>query len=138
MAMKNKAEKLRFGIVGIINTLVDFGILLSLTSFGIPAAIANYPSSTAAVIVSFFANKQYTFRTKNSNLTREITLFLIFTLLAAWVLQPLTIIFVQYLLSSASIPPTLSVIIAKIMATVATLIWNYLTYSRFVFKRKEI
>lgn len=136
MVIQNKAEKLRFGIVGSANTAIDFGILLTLTSFGIPAAIANYPSSTAAVIFSFFANKQYTFKAKGSDLKREITMFLVFTLLAAWVLQPLTILFVQFLLSPFTLPGTVAVIIAKVAATVATLIWNYLTYSRFVFKQK--
>lgn len=136
MTIQNKAEKLRFGIVGSANTAVDFGILLTLTSFGIPAAIANYPSSTAAVIFSFFANKQYTFKAKGSDLKREITLFLVFTLLAAWVLQPLTILLVQFLISPSALPATVTVVIAKVAATIATLIWNYHTYSRFVFKQR--
>lgn len=134
MAIKNKAEKVRFGIVGSANTAIDFGILLTLTSFGVPAALANYPSSTAAVIFSFFANKKYTFNTKGTNLRKEITLFLLFTLAAAWALQPLTILLVEWLLSPFALLPTISVIIAKIVATIATLIWNYMTYSRFVFK----
>lgn len=137
MAIQNKAEKLRFGIVGSANTAIDFGILLTLTSFGVPAALANYPSSTAAVIFSFFANKQYTFQSKGSNLKREVTLFLAFTLLAAWALQPLTILLVEYLLLPFNLPATVSVVIAKIMATIATLIWNYITYSRFVFKNNN-
>lgn len=136
MAIQNKAEKLRFGIVGSANTAIDFGILLTLTSIGIPAAIANYPSSTAAVVFSFFANKQYTFRTKESGLKREIILFLTFTLLAAWALQPLTILLVQFLLSPFALPTTITVVIAKVVATIATLVWNYLTYSRFVFTDK--
>lgn len=137
MAMQNKAEKLRFGIVGSANTAIDFGILLILTSFGIPAAIANYPSATIAVIFSFFANKKYTFKVTGNDLKKEIILFLVFTLIAAWVLQPLTIVSVQYLLSSFALPPTVVVIIAKVVATVVTLIWNYVTYSRFVFKKES-
>lgn len=136
MTIQNKAEKLRFGIVGMANTAVDFGILLTLTTLGVPAAVANYPSSTAAVIVSFFANKQYTFKTKGSNLKHEITLFLFFTLLAAWALQPLTIVVVQHLLAPTGLTATLTVLIAKVVATIATLIWNYLTYSRYVFKHE--
>lgn len=134
--IQNKAEKIRFGVVGFANTAIDFGILLLLTSFDTPAAIANYPSSTAAVIFSFFANKQYTFKSKGSNLKREITLFLIFTLFCAWVLQPVTILLIQYLLSSFALPATLVVVIAKVIATIVTLIWNYVTYSRFVFKKE--
>lgn len=137
MTIRNKAEKIRFGIVGIANTIIDFGILLTLTSLGTPAAIANYPSSTAAVIFSFFANKRYTFKAKGSNLKHQIILFLIFTLVAAWALQPLTIIVVEYLLAPFGLPSTISIVFAKVMATIVTLIWNYLTYSRFVFKRED-
>jgi putative flippase GtrA len=137
MAIQNKIEKLRFVIVGIANTVIDFGILLSLTSLGIPAATANYPSSTAAVIFSFFANKNYTFKVTGNDLRKEILLFLVFTLAAAWILQPVTILSVQYALSSLSLPSTISIVFAKIVATVATLIWNYATYSRFVFVKDK-
>jgi len=133
---KKHAEKLRFAIVGGLNTVIDFAILLTLTSIGIPAAIANYPSSTAAVIFSFFANKKYTFKTTGTNLKREIILFLIFTLFCAWVIQPLTIIAIQSLLGFLGLQPQVLVIIAKIIATIVTLVWNYLTYSRFVFRKQ--
>lgn len=135
--LKKHAEKLRFAVVGGANTAIDFVILLSLTSFGIPAAIANYPSSTAAVVFSFFANKNYTFKATETNLKREIILFLAFTLFCAWVLQPLTIIAIQSLLSFMNLQPQILVIIAKLAATVVTLVWNYLTYSRFVFKKQS-
>ncbi len=135
--LKKHAEKLRFAVVGGANTAIDFVILLALTSVGIPAAIANYPSSTAAVVFSFFANKNYTFKATETNLKREIILFLAFTLFCAWVLQPLTIIAIQSLLSFMNLQPQILVIIAKLAATVVTLVWNYLTYSRFVFKKQS-
>lgn len=137
MAIKNKGEKIRFGIVGFLNTAVDFGILLTLRWFGVPSEIANYPSSTMAVVVSFFANKNYTFRSTGANLRREITLFLAFTLFCAWVLQPVTIVIVETLLQPANLPILVATTIAKIIATIITLLWNYTTYSRFVFKKEQ-
>lgn len=134
--LKKHAYKVRFGIVGIANTLLDFAILLSLRSLGVPAVIANYPSSTAAVIFSFFANKNYTFKAKNTDIKREITLFLIFTLFCAWVIQPFVILAVELLLNPLDLQPLVMTTIAKIIATIVTLVWNYLTYSRFVFKKQ--
>jgi putative flippase GtrA len=137
MAIQNKAEKIRFCLVGGANTAIDFGILLALTTLGVPAPIANYPSSTVAVIFSFFANKKYTFKATGKNLKKEIVLFLVFTLIAAWALQPLTILLAQSILSPFNLPVTVSVIIAKIAATVVSLVWNYFTYSRFVFAQEK-
>jgi putative flippase GtrA len=137
-SLKKHADKARFGIVGIANTLLDFVILLFLRSLGVPAVIANYPSSTAAVIFSFFANKNYTFKTKGTDLKREVLLFLIFTLFCAWVLQPLTILATESLLKSFAIQPLILTIISKSLATAVTLVWNYLTYSRYVFKKEKI
>lgn len=136
--LKKHAEKVRFGIVGIINTVVDFGVLLVLTSVGIPPAIANYPSSTVAVAVSFIGNKKYTFKTKGARLKREVTLFLIFTFFCTLILQPLTILLVQWLLSPLSLGIVVVAFIAKCFATVVTFIWNYYTYSRFVFVDNKV
>lgn len=133
--LKKHADKARFGIVGVANTLLDFVILLVLRSLGVPTVIANYPSSTAAVIFSFFANKNYTFKAKGTNLKREITLFLVFTLFCAWVIQPLVILFVELILRNLDIQTLTLSVTAKIAATTVTLVWNYLTYSRFVFKK---
>ena len=137
MAIKNKDEKLRFGIVGLLNTSIDFGILLTLRWFGVPAEIANDPSSTAAVVFSFFANKNYTFKSTGANLRREVTLFLVFTLFCAWALQPLTILLIETLLRPIDLPILATTTIAKIAATIVTLLWNYTTYSRFVFKKES-
>lgn len=131
--LKKHAEKVRFVIVGVVNTVVDFVILLTLTSFGVPPAIANYPSSTAAVVVSFIGNKNYTFKTKGARLKREITLFLVFTFFCTLILQPLTILLIQWALSPLGLDIVVVAFIAKCFATLVTLIWNYYTYSRFVF-----
>ena len=136
--LKKHADKLRFALVGGANTLLDFAILLTLRFFGVPSAIANFPSSTAAVIFSFFANKNYTFKSKGNSLKREIILFLIFTLFCAWVIQPITIIIVESLFQFLSLQPLLLTILAKLIATVVTLIWNYLTYSKYVFNKDKI
>jgi putative flippase GtrA len=117
--------------------MIDYIILLTLTSFGIPAILANYPSSTVAVVFSFFANKKYTFKASGTNLKREIILFLVFTLFCAWVIQPIAIIITQSLLSRFSIQPQILTVISKTFAVFISLIWNYLTYSRFVFKKDE-
>ena len=135
MAIKNKTVKTRFIAVGGINTLLDFGILFALKSLGLPAISANIISTSAAFCFSFLANKKYTFKTDSTNIKREIVLFVIITLFGLWVLQTIVINVVSYLLSELNIPNTTTLLIAKLCATIVSLTWNYIMYSRVVFKK---
>lgn len=135
MTIKNKAEKLRFGAVGAFNTVLDFGLLFLLRGLGLPTIPANIISSTTAFCFSFIANKKITFQAKGTNLRREVTLFVIITLFGLWVLQSIVILTLKSLLSGVQLDDNLVLFIAKILATIVTLVWNYVLYSRVVFKK---
>lgn len=134
--IKNKAEKVRFGFVGIANTAIDFGVLFTLTAFGIPTLIANIFSTSTAFCFSFFANKKYTFKA-SGNPKREFLLFIVVTLFGLWGIQTLVITLVTALLAPTFLADSLVLIIAKLLAILASLIWNYTLYSHVVFKRQE-
>lgn len=136
--VKEHSQKLRFALVGLVNTALDFGIYMALGLTGLSAIAANYVSTTTALSFSFFANKKYTFRAKGGNIRKEIILFLVFTLIGLWILQPVVIWGTQYALAPLGIVPWLGLVVAKILATCVSLVWNYLTYSRFVFTAKDI
>lgn len=133
--VKNKGEKLRFAAVGITNTVLDFALLFILRSFGMPVLAANFFSTGVAFAFSFVANKNYTFKTTGANLKREVASFLVVSLVAAWIIQPIVIYGVQKLLES--LDESLSLLIAKTLAVVAAIVWNYIFYSRVVFKKKN-
>lgn len=128
--LKKHASKLRFGLVGGINTGIDFGILFVLHGLGVNTYLANIISTSVAFVFSFFANRSFTFRSSGS-LRRQIIPFLVVTLIGLWVLQPAIIYLVQIPLTS--LDAALSLFIAKLIATIGTMIWNYLLYKRFVF-----
>lgn len=134
MAIKNSSQKIRFITVGGINTAIDFGVLFLLKSLSLPVIPANIISTSCAFCFSFFANKKYTFKTDNANIRRELILFVIVTLFGLWVLQALVIQFVTFALSGVSLPEAVTLLIAKLLATVVSLTWNYTLYSRVVFK----
>lgn len=136
MTIKNKAEKVRFGLVGIANTAIDFSILFTLTAFGIPVLIANIFSTSTAFCFSFFANKKYTFKV-SGNAKREFLLFIVVTLFGLWGIQTLIIKVITSLLDPTTLPDQLILVIAKVLAIIASLIWNYTLYSRVVFKQKD-
>jgi len=132
--MQNNSQKLRFLAVGGFNTLLDFGLLFTLKALGLPVITANILSTTTAFCFSFLANKKYTFKTTDTNIKREIVLFIVVTLFGLWVLQTLVIKLITLILTPYGIAADLILFIAKLFATGVTLVWNYILYSRIVFK----
>lgn len=133
MTIKNSQEKLRFGVVGVANTAIDFGLLFGLRALGVPVVTANILSTSVAFCFSFFANKKYTFRAPGTaNIKREIISFIIVTLFGLWVIQTGIISLIVWCFGSSAF----TLFIAKLVATIASLTWNYVLYSRVVFKKE--
>jgi putative flippase GtrA len=133
--LQKNSQVLRFGVVGSLNTAIDFGLLLLLTSAGLPIIVANSLSSVSAFVFSFVANKKYTFKSTGANLKREIGFFVAVTLFGLLVIQNVLIWLLQPLVVALGIDSQSSLIMAKLFATAASLTWNYLLYSRVVFKQ---
>ena len=135
---KKHAEKVRFGIVGIANTALDFGILFLLVALGLDKIPANYVSTGLTFIFSFFVNKSFTFKSTGGNAKKQFLYFIVITIIGLWIIQPLIITAVAALLATTGWAPAAILLIAKLIATVASLIWNYLFYSRLVFKKAPV
>jgi putative flippase GtrA len=137
MHVRNARRKIRFSLVSSAATAIDFSLLLFITSFGLGTITANYISSSIAFIFSFFANKKFAFRTPDHHIKREAVLFIIVTLTGIWLLQPLIIWKIEDMFDQSFQPTWLLVIIAKVVASFVTFIWNYFFYTRLVFKKKK-
>ena len=135
---KKHAEKIRFGIVGIANTALDFAILFLLVALGLDKIPANYISTGVAFIFSFFVNKSFTFKSKGGNVKKQFVIFIAISIVGLWIIQPLVITVISVALTHTGWVSGLILFIAKIIATVASLIWNYVFYSRLVFKKEEV
>ena len=129
--LKKHESKLRFALVGGTNTAIDFGILFLLHSLGLNKYIANIISTSVAFIFSFFANRSFTFKSEKGA-GKQVIPFLVVTLTGLWILQPAVIWVV--LLPLGNLDQNIALFIAKLAATVVSLVWNYILYSRFVFK----
>lgn len=129
-------KKLRFVLVGCLNTAIDFGVYVVAIQFGSPVLLANYLSTSVALCVSFIANKQFTFKDNSKTKLSQIGRFLAVTLFGLWVLQPIVIQTVIVLGAALNIPNTSLYIIGKILATAVTLVWNYILYNKLVFTDK--
>lgn len=134
--MKNKAQIARFGAVGALNTVLDFGLLFIFKGLGLPVELANILSTGVAFVFSFLANKKYTFKTTSTNIARELVLFVVVTLTGLWVLQTGFIALSLPWLTSLIGNDSLALFIAKLIATGISMIWNYLLYHYVVFKQR--
>ncbi|MDB5179816.1 MAG: sugar translocase [Candidatus Saccharibacteria bacterium] len=123
--------------MGIANTALDFAILFLLVALGLDKIPANYVSTGIAFIFSFFVNKSFTFKSKGGNIKKQFLYFIVITIIGLWVIQPLIIAGLTSLLAGTGWASGIILFVAKLIATVASLIWNYIFYSRIVFKKEE-
>lgn len=135
--LEKHGQKFRFVLVGGANTALDFLLLFLFTNIGVHKIVANYLSTSIALIFSFFVNKSFTFKDKSKNAKKQFVLFLAVTLAGLWIIQPLVIWIATNSLEAYIENDNANLFIAKLIATVASLIWNYLLYSRLVFKKDE-
>jgi len=135
--LKKHVDKLRFALVGGANTAIDFGILFGLVFLGVDKLVANFFSTGLAFIFSFYVNRSFTFKSTGGNTKKQFGLFLVITMFGLWVIQPAIIAFVAWLLASSDLSKPIILLAGKLLATVATLIWNYILYGKFVFTKED-
>ena len=123
-------QVVKFGFVGGLNTAVDWGLYWLLTRtvpyFSEFLVLAKSISYTAGVINSFFWNKNFTFRVKKTPLSKFIFFFIIN--LVAIAINSSIMAFALHNLR-------LSELASLGLATVCTLLWNFLTSKFLVFRR---
>ncbi|MBI2355655.1 MAG: GtrA family protein [Candidatus Doudnabacteria bacterium] len=132
---------IRFAIVGAVNTLLDFAILNLLSwATGIYEGNGIIPlnviSFTVAVVNSYFLNKAWAFKDRASEEQgKKFTLFLIVSVIGA-IINTATVRIV-----STNIDPMFGLSqelwlnAAKVIATGLSLVWNFIGYKVFVFKK---
>ena len=140
---KNKTVEqfAKFVVVGVLNTGVDFLILnLEMLFTGInqgPGMFAqNAVSFSVATVNSYFLNKKWSFQDKTTKEQgHQFSQFLIVSIVGL-IINSSTV----YLITSCidplfGISPTLWANLAKAAATGISLIWNFIGYKFFVFKK---
>lgn len=125
-------QVVRFGMVGVLNTLVDFGAFnLMVFVFGVPVLVA-YPFSVSAGIVnSFLWNKHWTFSAGRSpTWRREAVVFLAVS--ASGLLINWAGFTVLHLLVGSSAAIALNV--EKLAASLVSMVWNFVGYRFLAFR----
>lgn len=123
-----KRQALRFGVVGMVNTLIDFGVLNALLLMSGRTddeglLLCNAVAFLCANLNSYFANRTWTFSGHTEASLAEFCSFLciaffglLFNSLVLW------------LLTSGLPPSLLTINLAKAGATGVSMIWNFCGY----------
>ena len=140
----------KFGVVGIINTVIDFTIYNLLSSKTALTLIqSNFISTTCAMTFSFFANRSVVFESRKGNPLKEALIFFTVTAFGLYVIQNGVIHFLTVdwtgpvhlatnIVHAIGLGGKLSYSFviknsAKAIGIVFSLTWNYLTYCKWVF-----
>jgi putative flippase GtrA len=131
----------KFVEVGTMNTVTDFGILNSLILLtghksGAWVVLFNTISFSLAVVNSYFWNKKWTFEQSQSNKNNvsQFTQFVLVTLIGL-IISNIIISLFQWIRVPANISADQWLNISKVLATLVSLVWNFLGYKLIVFKK---
>jgi putative flippase GtrA len=129
-------EALKFGIVGGLNTVVDFVVFNLLLPIG--PLKANVVSTIVATTTSYGMNRHWTYRDRpRSALRREYALFFLFNL-AGFVIQSSVLGAVKYGLHFTEDNGRLALNIAKAAGIAVAMVFRFWAYRTFVFKTDKV
>lgn len=113
------AQFTKFGIVGAIAFVIDYGLMVLLTELGgIDPVISAAISFTVSVLFNYFASMRYVFEHR-SDLSREKEMFLFITLsvIGLALNEAIMVVGVDFV--------GISYLIVKLFATAVVTIWNF-------------
>ncbi|MBI4093011.1 MAG: GtrA family protein [Candidatus Kerfeldbacteria bacterium] len=119
----------KFGIVGVTNTLTSIGIYTLLTRpFHLDPLLANIPTFLIAVTQSFFLNSRWTFRWQEGSSIRQYSKFLTINLLGLALSESFLFFFHRLL--------NIHDFVAFLMTITVVVFWNFSANRTWTFPQK--
>lgn len=121
---------IKFGIVGVIAAVVDFGGLVLLKELlGVEVLIASAISFCASVVVNYLLSMAFVFKSKKQNKVKEFLIFLLLSLGGLGLNQLILWIGVRF--------ASVYYLFAKLFATVIVPVYNFITRKIFLESKKK-
>lgn len=136
------AQVIRFGVVGVLNTGIDFGILNILSYLtGITEGNRIIPlkgvAFLAANVNSYIINKKWTFKDNSSGEgAKRFSVYLSVSVIGALINIGVVYLITTHVPPQFGMSPTLWLNAANLVATGFSLIWNFVGYKLIVFRGK--
>ncbi len=130
----------KFAAVGAFNTFLDWGVLnllIAITGIasGMGFSLFKGISFIIAAISAYFWNKYWTFDSKKKSDKKEVGRFVIISVSGFIINVGLASLIIFLFKQTTFVTPEQLANIAAACATLASLVWNFLGYKLFVFKK---
>ena len=125
--MRNLIEQiLKFGVVGVIAFVIDFGVMVFLTEvFGIDPVISATVSFIISVIFNYAASMRYVFSHREGmSRTREFVIFVVLSAIGLGIND--------LLIWAGTDLASFDYRLVKIFATAVVMVWNFVTRKIFL------
>lgn len=129
----------KFGLIGVLNTGLDFFVLnILLWATGVYSGswviLFNVIAFTVAVINSYVLNKKYTFNDSGADVASQFTKFVLISLIGLVVNTAIVFGITTYIDPLFGLGDGLWANGAKIVATAVALVWNFIGYKLWAFR----
>lgn len=120
---------LKFGIVGVLAFLIDYGLLMLLSqAFGVDPVIAAGISFCVSVVFNYLASMKYVFtHREDMSKRREFVIFIVLSVIGLGINELCMLAGVIALGDSA-----LAVTGTKLFATAVVMLWNFLSRKKWL------
>ena len=129
--MRNLIEQmLKFGIVGVVATVIDFGVMIALREgTGLTPVVASTISFCVSLVFNYVASMRFVFaRRDNMGRAREFTTFLVLSLVGLGINALLMWAGTEF--------ATYDYRLVKVFATAVVMLWNFVTRKIFLERRE--
>jgi putative flippase GtrA len=124
-------EIIKFIVVGGLSAIIEFTVLIIFVeTIDIDYRVGNILAFGLTNILTFMLSKRYVFASSNSNKAQEATLYTLCLLVGLAVNQAVLWALVEMI--------SIDYRIAKVIAILVTVVWNYFSRKHFVFKQREV
>ena len=120
------AQIMKFGVVGVIATVIDFGVMIFLTEvFGINPVASATVSFTVSVIFNYLASMRYVFSHREGmSRQREFAIFIVLSVIGLAINDALMWV-------GTEMTPV-DYRIVKVLATAVVMVWNFVSRKIFL------
>ena len=132
-------EVVKFGVVGVLNTLVDFGVLNLLilifsVASGVWFSLFKSLSFIVAVVNSYVWNKFWTFESDRRTNTKEALSFFVVSVIGFVVNVGIASLIVNAVPALFGANPVVWANVGALVGTLLAFTWNFVGYKFFVFR----